>query len=277
MFLAYANYVRADDAFTYFGRSCVCDPTGADLARAEGGEEMIFADLGKPALAAARREATHLADRRPELYRSLAATRGPLSAMPLPYHVRPGLSLRLRRLDGACRRARFDRGGAARAQVATLGLCDGVIPKMMSKTLFARERHGLFCRRGHRFHGVGDLRLDDPARRAVHQLHGGRAGRAAHGPCHRGAAFASFGQWVRATSSNVEEVQRIIRTGIGIGILPVHPSRELVASCDLWQLPPYEDQPVTEIFQIFNPGSPLNAAGTVFLERCREVPACDHL
>ena len=77
VFLAYANYVGADDAFTYFGRSCVCDPTGADLARAEGGEEMIFADLGKPALAAARREATHLADRRPELYRSLAATGGP--------------------------------------------------------------------------------------------------------------------------------------------------------------------------------------------------------
>ena len=69
----------------------------------------------------------------------------------------------------------------------------------------------------------------------------------------------------------------MIRTGIGIGMLPVHLSRELVARGDLWQLPPYEDQPVTEIFQIFNPGSPLNAAETVFLERCREVPACDHL
>jgi predicted amidohydrolase len=68
VFVAYANYVGADDVFTYFGLSCVCGPTGADLARAGAGEELVFADLDKAALAEARVAATHLADRRPELY-----------------------------------------------------------------------------------------------------------------------------------------------------------------------------------------------------------------
>ena len=166
---------------------------------------------------------------------------------------------------------------AVERKVATLGLCDGVIPELMSRTLFARERHGLFCGRGHRFHGVGDLRLDDLRGEPYISFTADVLGGQHMGPVTAVRAFASFGQWVRAASSNVEEVQRMIRTGIGIGMLPVHLSRELVARGDLWQLPPYEDQPVTEIFQIFNPGSPLNAAETVFLERCREVPACDHL
>jgi predicted amidohydrolase len=68
VFLAYANYAGREGDFAYFGLSCVCGPTGADLARAGGGEEMIFADLDRAALAAARAAATHLADRRPELY-----------------------------------------------------------------------------------------------------------------------------------------------------------------------------------------------------------------
>lgn len=76
VFVAYANYVGAEPPFEYFGLSCVCDPTGADLARAGRGEEMIFADLDKAVLAAARRNATHLADRRPELYGSLTKTGG---------------------------------------------------------------------------------------------------------------------------------------------------------------------------------------------------------
>ncbi|HEU0221283.1 MAG TPA: carbon-nitrogen hydrolase family protein, partial [Paracoccaceae bacterium] len=76
VFVAYANYAGAEGAFRYFGSSCVCGPTGADLIRAGNGEAMVFADLDRTALSEARRAATHLADRRPELYRSLTETRG---------------------------------------------------------------------------------------------------------------------------------------------------------------------------------------------------------
>jgi len=68
VYVAYANYCGTEGEFTYCGLSCVCGPDGADLARAGGGEEMIFADLNKRHLAATRAISTHLADRRPELY-----------------------------------------------------------------------------------------------------------------------------------------------------------------------------------------------------------------
>jgi len=76
VFVAYANYVGAEGDFAYFGLSCVCGPGGGDLARAGAEEELIFADLDKAVLAEARRTATHLADRRPELYRSLTTSKG---------------------------------------------------------------------------------------------------------------------------------------------------------------------------------------------------------
>ena len=52
------------------------DPAGADLVRAGVDEEMSFADLDRAVLAEARKSATHLSDRRPELYRSLTTSRG---------------------------------------------------------------------------------------------------------------------------------------------------------------------------------------------------------
>lgn len=76
VFVAYANYVGAEPPFEYFGLSCVCGPDGADLARAGHDEAMLFADLDKAALAAARTNATHLTDRRPELYASLTKPGG---------------------------------------------------------------------------------------------------------------------------------------------------------------------------------------------------------
>lgn len=72
MAVAYANYCGSDSAFTYFGLSCIVGPDGEDLARAGAGAEMIFADLSREALALARAAQTHLQDRRPDLYGSLA-------------------------------------------------------------------------------------------------------------------------------------------------------------------------------------------------------------
>jgi predicted amidohydrolase len=76
VYVAYANYCGAEGAVAYCGLSCVCGPGGADLARAGGGEELIFADLTRQCLAATRATATHLADRRPELYRSITSPAG---------------------------------------------------------------------------------------------------------------------------------------------------------------------------------------------------------
>jgi predicted amidohydrolase len=72
VFLAYANYTGAEAEFDYVGLSCVCGPDGSDRARAGRGEEMIFADIDRAEVARLRVHATHLFDRRPELYAPLA-------------------------------------------------------------------------------------------------------------------------------------------------------------------------------------------------------------
>jgi DNA-binding transcriptional LysR family regulator len=165
---------------------------------------------------------------------------------------------------------------AVERNVATVGLCDGVIPEGMAKTLLARERYGLFCGRGHRFFRVADLALDDLRGMPYVSFTADVLGGEHMGPVTAVRAFASFGQWVRAASCNVEEVQRLIRANIGIGMLPVHLSTDLIARGELWQLPPYDQLPVAETYQISNPRSPLNAAEAAFLKLCRDVPACDH-
>ncbi|WP_103352084.1 carbon-nitrogen hydrolase family protein [Amycolatopsis sp. CA-128772] len=73
LFVAYANRCDTERELTYCGRSCVVAPTGAVLARAGAGPEVIAADVTRDALTASRLENTHLADRRPELYRGTTA------------------------------------------------------------------------------------------------------------------------------------------------------------------------------------------------------------
>ena len=77
VYVAYANYCGSEGEFDYVGLSCVCGPDGADVARAGRGPEMIFADLDRDTLAAARARSTQLADRRPDLYAPLAKPEGP--------------------------------------------------------------------------------------------------------------------------------------------------------------------------------------------------------
>lgn len=70
--IAYANYVGREGEFAYCGLSCICGPDGEDLARAGGErEQLIMAEVTRDQLAAARNATGYLADRQPQLYRSL--------------------------------------------------------------------------------------------------------------------------------------------------------------------------------------------------------------
>lgn len=77
VYLAYANYIGREGAFTYGGLSCICGPDGNDLARApQAAPDLLFATLDHAALAARRALQSHLTDRRPTLYDPLHA-KGP--------------------------------------------------------------------------------------------------------------------------------------------------------------------------------------------------------
>jgi predicted amidohydrolase len=70
LFVAYVNRTGTEGGFTYCGGSCLVSPEGTDLARAGRGEELLLADVDPAVLVASRAVNTHLADRRPELYRT---------------------------------------------------------------------------------------------------------------------------------------------------------------------------------------------------------------
>lgn len=68
VFLAYANYVGAEGDFTYCGLSCICDPAGDDLARADRQEGLILATLDPARATEVRGGVDYLRDRRPAVY-----------------------------------------------------------------------------------------------------------------------------------------------------------------------------------------------------------------
>jgi DNA-binding transcriptional LysR family regulator len=151
-----------------------------------------------------------------------------------------------------------------------------VIPEGINKHLHSQERYGLFCGRGHPLFGDDDVDIGalrgEPYVSFTADVLGGEH----MGPVTAVRAFASFGQWVRAASPNVEEVTRLILTNVGIGMLPVHLAGPLVARGHLWQLPPYTDLPTTKTWLIWNPAATLNPAEAAFLKACLAVPVVKH-
>lgn len=71
VFIAYANRCDTEGELEYYGLSCICSPDGSDLARAGENEELITAGLNFEQQCASRQLNTHIADRRPELYKKL--------------------------------------------------------------------------------------------------------------------------------------------------------------------------------------------------------------
>lgn len=69
--VAYVNRSGAEGEFHFTGLSCLAGPDGVVRARAGTGEELLVADADLALIAAVRADTPYLADRRPELYRSL--------------------------------------------------------------------------------------------------------------------------------------------------------------------------------------------------------------
>lgn len=160
--------------------------------------------------------------------------------------------------------------------LASVGLCDGTIPPGLHKALYKRERYALHCGRGHRLFGKTDVALDDL--RGDHYVAftadvlGGQHMNAVTAV----RAIGSFGQEVRAVSSHVEEVARLIAANVGVGMLPDHLARPYVAAGQLWQLPPYDHLPTQDVFVISNPAAMFNPAERAFLAHMRGLEPFIH-
>jgi DNA-binding transcriptional LysR family regulator len=160
--------------------------------------------------------------------------------------------------------------------LASIGLCDGIIPPGLDKTFYKRERYALYCGRGHRLFGVRDAALNDLRGDYYVAFTADVLGGQHMNAVTAVRAIGSFGQEVRAVSSHVEEVMRLIAANVGIGMLPTHLAEPMAAGGALWQLPPYETLPETDVFIITNRTAMLNPAERAFLATMAELEPLIH-
>jgi len=151
-------------------------------------------------------------------------------------------------------------------RAATIGLSDGIIPSHFESLPLRNEQYALYCGRTHGLYGKSDLLLEDLRGEAYVGFTADVLGGEHMGPVTALRAAASFGQMVRGSSANVEEVVRLIRAGVGIGMVPTHLSEPHEATGDLWRLPPYNALPETEMHLIWNPRTKWNDAEGAFLD-----------
>jgi DNA-binding transcriptional LysR family regulator len=165
---------------------------------------------------------------------------------------------------------------AVERNIATIGLCDGIIPEGLHKSFHIRERYALFCGRGHPLFGVEGVDFNElrgnPYVAFIADVLGGEHMNAVTAV----RALGSFGHHVRAVSCNVEEVMRLIAANVGIGMLPDHLAAPAVEVGQLWHLPPYHDLPTTNVFRISNPNAILNPAEAAFLAHIADTEPLDH-
>jgi DNA-binding transcriptional LysR family regulator len=141
---------------------------------------------------------------------------------------------------------------AVAAKVATAAIC--YAPRKQAGLDYqhlARMPFGLYCGRGHPFHGRADLVVDDL----------------------KGSDFVSFqparlgdDMWfddmvrlrrrieanVVGHSFNMREVYRMVMAGLGIALFPVPAVDDYVARGDLWPLPGDGDPPAADIYVVTN-------------------------
>ncbi|WP_457948954.1 carbon-nitrogen hydrolase family protein [Pseudarthrobacter sp. alpha12b] len=85
--VAYANHCGGEGDYTFGGGSVVAGPDGALLAEAGDAPALLFAEVGREAVRAARDEVPYLRERRPGLYREWEAGLPPETGQPRDGHA----------------------------------------------------------------------------------------------------------------------------------------------------------------------------------------------
>lgn len=155
---------------------------------------------------------------------------------------------------------------AVLARKATLGVClvSQRHPRLDYRLLF-REHFGFFCGSPHRLFGRKGLTRQDLRGESFVSFDTDRLTDALRPVAVLRAELQTAGRIV-GTSSNLEEVRRMIVAGLGIGPLPIHVVERDVRDGLLWQLPPYEDPPAIDIFLVTNPRARPTRAERLFVD-----------
>lgn len=152
------------------------------------------------------------------------------------------------------------------AQRASLAIClmRKKHPKLAYTQMY-REFFGLYCGPTHPLfgrmpRGAADLRGCDWVSFTTDQMND-----VLH-PVALLRARAAPDDRIVATSTNLEEVRRMIVAGLGIGPLPVHVARRDERDGLLWRLPPLTNPPALDVYVARDPGARRNRAEAALLD-----------
>ena len=160
-----------------------------------------------------------------------------------------------------------------------IGLMRTPVPGLRAE-LLARQTYRLYCGAPHRlFRKTGltllDLREENFVSFVSDQIDGLLS------PLAVFRAREGFAGRVLGTSSNLEEIRRMIVCGFGIGPLPEHIAAADVAAGLLWELPPQGGVAPVDAFVMWNPASRFTPAEIAFrrhlLNKIQAIPLDERL
>lgn len=170
---------------------------------------------------------------------------------------------------------------ALQQKMGSLGIClmRAPVPGLEAEVL-ARQTYRLYCGAPHRLFGKGGLRVADLRQEnfvsfVSDQIDGMLS------PLTVFRTREGFAGRILGSSSNLEEVRRMIVCGMGIGPLPDHIAAPDVAAGLLWELPPYDGVAPVDIFVVWNASARLTPAEMAFreslLDKVKGTPVKDRL
>jgi DNA-binding transcriptional LysR family regulator len=153
------------------------------------------------------------------------------------------------------------------AKRASLAIClvRNRSPRLEYRRLY-REFFGLYCGPPHPLFGRAGLTVADLKGHSTVSFDTDRLQDVLK-PVTLMRAQAQLGEKITGTSSNLEEVRRMIICGLGVGPLPVHVAARDVADGLLWQTPPYADLPAIDVQVVWNPRAAKSRAEAILLDR----------
>lgn len=154
-----------------------------------------------------------------------------------------------------------------RAATAGIALCRQ-IPNRLENKVFLQQRYALFCGRNHALFGRQDIRMDELLRENFVSFTSDALGDSLS-PLTIFRDQRGFSGRIVASSSQHDEVKRLLIAGFGIGCLPEHSVHADLAEGRLWRLPPGEGVCAVDLHLLWHRDAQPSAAEAAFLEHFR--------
>ncbi|MGB5558653.1 MAG: LysR family transcriptional regulator [Paracoccaceae bacterium] len=151
-------------------------------------------------------------------------------------------------------------------KTASIGIClvSRRLPDLDYQNIY-REFFGFYCGPPHPLFGKQHLRLDDLRDHDAVSFYTDDLNDALR-PVALFRQHNEMAQRIVGRSSHLEELRRMIQCGLGVGPLPLHVAKRDVRDGLLWQLPPYKNPPMVDIFLVTSPRKRFNRAELVFID-----------